>query len=241
MSAKTLNLFAASCLSVAVVPLLAAGAAEGKPREIRLWPDGPPGVQSEPTDQTVVERGDADGLRDRYAIGVTEPSLTIFEADDPNGTGILIVPGGGYRRVVMDKEGYEAARWFADRGITSFVLLHRLPAESWSDGPGVPLQDAQRAMRWVRAAAAAYELNRRCIGVMGFSAGGHVAATLANRFDDPVGGVDRRNLRPAGARLTGELKNQKRSANQNRPGVYLLSPVRRAPTGGIRRLAKTRI
>lgn len=200
MAANFSKLCAATWLCLVAFPVSAGNDTAAEARTIDLWPDGPPGVQTQPTEQTVVERGDAQAVRDRYSIGITEPSLTIFEADEPNGTGILIVPGGGYRRVVMDKEGYEAARWFADRGMTSFVLLHRLPAESWSDGPDVPLQDAERAMRWIRAAAPTFALDQECIGAVGFSAGGHVVATLATRYDDevyaPVDAIDRQPTRP---------------------------------------------
>jgi acetyl esterase/lipase len=165
-----------------------------------VWPAGPPGTQSAPTTLTVVDRSAAGALRDRAATGITKPSLTVFRADEPDGSALLIIPGGAYERVVMDKEGYESARWFAERGTTAFVLLYRLPGESWSDGADVVLQDAQRAMRVIRSSAEDYGIDRHRVGVMGFSAGGHAAALLATRFDDhvyaPVDASDKRTARP---------------------------------------------
>jgi acetyl esterase/lipase len=151
-----------------------------------LWPDGVPGGQTEPTEISITERGDPAGVRDRFAVGITEPDLTVFAADEPNGSALLIIPGGGYTRVVMDKEGYEAALWFAERGVSAFVLLYRLPGESWIPRSDVPLQDAQRAMRWIRGNAASYGIDPAAVGVMGFSAGGHLAASLATGFDRDI-------------------------------------------------------
>lgn len=167
---------------------------------VALWPAGAPGEQTDPTQLSVTERGDPDGLRDRFAVGITDPDLTIFAAAEPTGVALLIIPGGGYTRVVMDKEGYEAAQWFADRGVTSFVLLYRLPGESWVPRSDVPLQDAQRAMRWIRSHAGDYSIDETSVGVMGFSAGGHLAATLAAGFDKDLyahqDGIDDESARP---------------------------------------------
>jgi acetyl esterase/lipase len=167
--------------------LIAGANADARdPDTVRLWPHGPPGSQSSPTSLTITERGAAGELRDRYATGITDPTLSVFAPREPNGQALLIVPGGGYVRVVMDKEGFETAEWFQQRGITAFVLLHRLPGESWIDGANVPLQDAQRALRWIRASSANYGVDKNRIGVLGFSAGGHVAASLATGFDRRV-------------------------------------------------------
>jgi acetyl esterase/lipase len=186
------SLFLASVLGGAV------GAEETS--VVPLWPDGPPGRQSARTELIVQERGIAGGLRDRAATGIAQPTLTVFRANRPNGSGLLIIPGGGYERVVMDKEGYETARWFAERGTTAFVLLYRLPGESWENRSDVVLQDTQRAMRVIRSRAARYSLDRGRIGVMGFSAGGHAAAVLSTRFADvvypPADPIDETPARP---------------------------------------------
>jgi acetyl esterase/lipase len=176
-------------LFVLVLSFQVAAAQEPRITEfpaVALWPAGAPGVQTVPAELAITERGDPEGVRDRFAVGITEPDLTIFAAAEPNGAAILIIPGGGYTRVVMDKEGYEAAQWFADRGVTSFVLLYRLPGESRVPRSDVPLQDAQRAMRWIRSHAGEFGIDPAAIGVMGFSAGGHLAARLATGFDSEV-------------------------------------------------------
>jgi len=161
-------------------------AAAGDGPVIPLWPDGPPGRQATAVELSVEDRAAAGQLQDRAATGITEPTLTVFPATRPDGSALLIIPGGGYARVVMDKEGYESARWFAERGTTAYVLLYRLPGESWEQGPDVVLQDTQRSMRIIRSRAERYSLDSKRIGVMGFSAGGHAAAVLSTRFADVV-------------------------------------------------------
>jgi acetyl esterase/lipase len=178
---------------------LAAAAAEPlQTLAIDLWDDGPPGKQSSATSLSVVDRDSSGALRDRAATGITNPTLTVFRPTEPDGSALLIIPGGGYERVVLDKEGYESARWFAERGTTAFVLLYRLPGEAWLDGADVVLQDTQRAMRVIRSSAKEYGIEKNRVGVLGFSAGGHAAAMLATRFDDPVyAAVDAADAEPA--------------------------------------------
>jgi acetyl esterase/lipase len=165
-----------------------------------LWPEGPPNPQSRKTTLSIVERGKPGEARDRAATGIDTPTLTVFKTAEPDGSALLIIPGGGYQRVVMDKEGYETARWFAERGATAFVLMYRLPAESWTDGADVVLQDAQRSMRIIRSQADRYGMDEDRIGVIGFSAGGHAAAILSTRFADFVypciNAIDEQSARP---------------------------------------------
>ncbi len=96
-----------------------------------------------------------------------------------------MIPGGGYRHVVVDKEGYEMASWLAARGFTAFVLFYRLPADGWAAGPDVCLSDAQRAMRLIRHAHSEFLIDPEQVAAMGFSAGGHLCADLAARFAFP--------------------------------------------------------
>lgn len=170
-----------------------------------IWPDDVREEIADPDSLVVTERGDANGIRDRAATGISDPDLTIFRAAEPNGYALLILPGGGYTRVVMDKEGYEAGRWFAERGVSSFVLRYRLPGESLPTRPAMPLADAQRALRWIRHHADDYCVDARRSGVLGFSAGGHLAAMLATAHDrpsyTPVDDADLRSARPAFAIL----------------------------------------
>jgi acetyl esterase/lipase len=164
----------------------ACAAAASEPEPVSIWPNGPPGEQNPPTQQVVTERSEPPALRDRIVTGITDPQLAVFTPEAPNGSSLLMLPGGGYQRVVMDKEGYETAEWFAARGVTAFVLFYRLPGENWSAGANAPLQDTQRALRWIRHRAGEFGIDPARIGVIGFSAGGHAAATLITRYDDPV-------------------------------------------------------
>ena len=150
---------------------------------IPLWPDGAPGGARVTVAEELVDRPNDLGLRDRIVRGVRTPTLSVFRPARPSGAALLVIPGGGYRHVVVDKEGFEAARWFAARGIASHVLRYRLPGDGWDAGPDVTLQDAQRAMRVMRAQRGVDPARTAAIG---FSAGGHVGAMLAMRYDAPL-------------------------------------------------------
>jgi len=145
---------------------------------IELWPGGPPGGDKVTVQEEIVERLPDGPLRDRFVQHVTRPLLTLFKPKIAyNGITLLIVPGGGYVRVVIDKEGVEAAEWFTQRGFAAAVLRYRLPADGWADGADAPVHDAIRAMRLLRAHPITDSASRR-IGVIGFSAGGHLSARL---------------------------------------------------------------
>ena len=130
---------------------------------------------------------------------VVQPSLTVFlpAAGTVNGTAVIICPGGGYARLAIDSEGYDVARRLNEMGVTAFVLKYRLPNdESQPDKTTAPLLDAQQALRLVRQQATKYNLNPERIGIMGFSAGGHLAATAGTHFARPLGG-GAESVRPA--------------------------------------------
>ena len=149
--------------AVAFGVVLSAGLvwAQTEPETVLLWEKGAPGAL-----------GDAD---------VDRPSITIFRAAGAGGTSVIVAPGGGYRNLSMDKEGRQVASWFNAMGVTAYVLKHRL-------GPRyhhpIELGDAQRAIRLVRSRAAQLGIAPDRIGMMGFSAGGHLAATAGTHFDD---------------------------------------------------------
>ncbi|MFL6863144.1 MAG: alpha/beta hydrolase [Allosphingosinicella sp.] len=170
---------------------------------IDLWPNGPPGPPAVLPVETVKERSKDSAYNDRFVLGIARPRMVVFRPKRPNGAAVLITPGGGYSWVVVDKEGYEMARWLAARGVTAFVLFYRLPHEGWAAGPDTPLQDAQRAMRLIRHRAARYRVDPARVAAMGFSAGGHVCADLLARFAAPVYApvdeADRLSARPAAA------------------------------------------
>lgn len=177
-----------------------AGARASEPDEsIDLWPTGAPGGERVRVAQELISRPHPT-LQDRIVRGVRRPTLSVFRARQPTGAAALIIPGGGYKHVVVDKEGFETARWLAERGVTAFVLLYRLPHDGWTAGPDAPLQDAQRALRLVRTQAGRLGFRPDHVAVQGFSAGGHLAARLTTRFDlatyAPVDAVDRQSARP---------------------------------------------
>ena len=115
---------------------------------------------------------------------VSVPSFTIFKPAKPNGKAVIICPGGGYSILAFDKEGTNVAEEFNKWGVTAFVLKYRLPDDSTMiDKSIAPLQDAQQAIRLIRNNAKQWGINANQIGIMGFSAGGHLASTAATHFD----------------------------------------------------------
>lgn len=148
----------------------------------------------------IADRTRAGGLRDRAYDRIRTPHMDVFRAARPNGAAVLITPGGGYARVVIDKEGYELAAWLQARGITAFVLFYRLPAQGWADRANVPLADAQRAIRLIRARAAEWRVDPARVATIGFSAGGHLCADGCTRFArtvyTPVDRADTLSARP---------------------------------------------
>ncbi len=153
---------------------------------INLWPGIAPGAPNPLPKEEIVFRNNPFNLIDRAAHDVATPQLSLFRPSKPNGSAILIIPGGGYSWVVIDKEGYEGAKRFAAEGYMVYVLRYRLPHQGWAAGPDTPLQDAQRAMRLIRSRAGQDGIQANQIMVMGFSAGGHVAGSLALKFDQEV-------------------------------------------------------
>ena len=173
----------------------------GDPEEVlELWPQGPPGADGVSVQPEIVDRDNPWQLRDRAMRFVRQPTLTVFRAAGRARGAFVLLPGGGYRHVVVDKEGFETARWLALEGFTVFVLFYRLPGDGWAAGPDAPLQDSQRALRLVRSRAATWGLDPARIGVIGFSAGGHLAARTATRHAlrtyEPGDAADGASARP---------------------------------------------
>lgn len=116
---------------------------------------------------------------------VTEPTLTVFAPAKPNGTAVIICPGGGYSILAIGKEGYDVAKKFAEIGVTAFVLKYRLPNDTiMVDKKLAPLQDALQAIYLVRKNASVWGIQENRIGIMGFSAGGHLASSLSVHYND---------------------------------------------------------
>lgn len=147
------------------------------PEPVLLWPDGAPGAAgSEDSDK---------------------PSIRIYSPEKPNGAVIVICPGGGYGILAYDHEGTQVAQWLNSIGVTGVVLQYR---HSPKYRHPIPLNDAQRAIRYVRANSAALKVSPRRIGVMGFSAGGHLASTVSTHYEsgvpDAQDPIDRVSSRP---------------------------------------------
>lgn len=170
-----------------------------------LWPEGRmPGGPVPNVTERVDDQTDNAGLRYRVAEHVTRPTLAYFTAANATGASVLILPGGGYSRVGIDREGYETARWFNAQGVAAFVLRYRLPADRWGGGALVALQDAQRAMRLIRAGGK-WSVDPKRVTVWGGSAGGHLAMSLCVKVYDrtypAIDAADRLLTRPDGAML----------------------------------------
>lgn len=185
--------------------------------EFPLWPDGqvmaPPKLKGpEQVSETVSK---ASGEHWMMLQNVAVPTLTVFPAKGaPTGTAVMVVPGGGYNVLAMDLEGSEICGWLTAQGITCALLKYRVPASgpNWNrecncrDIPAVPmaLQDAQRAMGLLRAQAAHWNIDPQRLGVIGFSAGGHVVAGLSThvqRSYAPLDAADTQSSRPDFAML----------------------------------------
>ena len=130
---------------------------------------------------------------------VINPTITIYfpEKGKSNGTAVIICPGGGYGRLSMDNEGSDIAGWLNQNGITGIILKYRLPNDTiMKDKTIGPLQDLQEAVRLVRRRASEWKIDPGKIGVIGFSAGGHLASTLSTRFNEKVYDSDSTSARP---------------------------------------------
>ncbi len=148
--------------------------------------------------KTYVEESNL-GKDGKLRIGrVSKPELIAYFPENPNGTSVIICPGGGYRIVAISHEGYHVAEEFNKIGITAFVLKYRLPSdEIMVDKSAGPLQDAQQSIKVVREGAKKWKLDPNKVGIMGFSAGGHLASTLSTHFKKPlIDNQDSVNLRP---------------------------------------------
>jgi acetyl esterase/lipase len=162
---------------------------------LALWPEGAPGepeATGEETDATKPEDNLVAGEPLIRLTNVTDPSITVYHAPEDRATGaaVLVCPGGGYHILALDLEGTEVADWLNGLGITAVVLKYRVPVREGVPRHERPLQDAQRAMGLVRSRATEWNIDPDRIGVLGFSAGGHLAATLSNTVDRTYEQID---------------------------------------------------
>jgi len=152
----------------------------------KLWPEKIPGAIS--NDDYAEKATSSEGFETMFSK-VTDPALYVYlpPADKATGTAVLICPGGGYSVLAFDHEGHQIARWLNENGIAGIILKYRLPSDLIMKDKSIgPLQDAQEAMRTIRRNAGKWNINPEKIGVIGFSAGGHLASTLSTHYDVPV-------------------------------------------------------
>lgn len=151
-----------------ILTVISTGMYAQKPIIIKLWPNGAPNSNGITTTEKEVSPN--------RISDVTDPELIVFPASKPNGQAIIACPGGGYGRLAMDHEGLDMAQWFNSQGITYAVLKYRMP----NGNNEVPLSDAHQAIKIMRAHEGEWKFNK--LGIMGSSAGGHLASTAATHF-----------------------------------------------------------
>lgn len=196
----------ALCIAAWALALTISAAAAGeKDRQVvDVWPGPAPG-ETAPLPPEKIEPSKSGSKPILIASNVSRPTLTVFPAPAEKNTGaaVIIAPGGGYNILAWDLEGTEVAEWLNSLGVSAFVLKYRVPRRPGQPGdkpPVGPLQDAQRAMSLVRSRAKEWKLDPDRIGMLGFSAGGHLTATTATGFDrrayEPRDAVDEVSCRP---------------------------------------------
>jgi acetyl esterase/lipase len=166
--------------------LLMTTIARGQDVTLKLWPQGVPNGKENPNYREVTQM--QDGNKPRVSR-VTDPELLVYLAPQEIATGaaVVICPGGGYGVLAIDHEGYDIARWLNSMGIAGVILKYRLPSDEIMNDKSIgPLQDVQEAIRTVRRNATEWKLNPDKIGIMGFSAGGHLAGTASTLYRERV-------------------------------------------------------
>ncbi len=166
---------------------------------VLLWPGVAPGSEGKTGEEKVRQQGG-----DQIVSGVHRPSLTVYlpASGAASGAAVIVAPGGSYRELWITHEGYRVADRLSQHGVAAFVLKYRLPREPGSTYTieGTALADMHRAIRTVRARAAEWGIDPQRVGVMGFSAGAHLAGLAAARYADaanPRDGIDRQSAKPA--------------------------------------------
>ena len=203
-----MNAYLLSLIFTAGMVRLAAGSASahpgdgGTPVTLPLWPPGTPGITSghgQEHDATTPADGLIGGRPVIRLAGITDPTITVYRPARARetGTAVLVFPGGGYHILAMDLEGTEVCEWLNSIGVTGILVKYRVPDPS---PHARSLQDAQRALGIVRARAGEWNIDTHRIGVLGFSAGGHLAASLCCSFQKrmyaPVDDADLLSCRP---------------------------------------------
>jgi acetyl esterase/lipase len=191
--------------SPALLVVLLAAMTAGASEPMALWPNGAPGGAGDigaERDMTKPGDGFPGGKRVIRLGNVSAPTLTVWRPppDKDTGAAVVVCPGGGYSILAMDLEGTEVCQWLNSAGVTGVLLKYRVPVRKGLERYTAPLQDAQRALGLVRYHAAEWHLDPRRIGIMGFSAGGHLSAVASTHFEkrtyEPVDEADQASCRP---------------------------------------------
>jgi acetyl esterase/lipase len=212
--------------TVATWLILSGACLAAEPEAILLWPQGAPGSEGKSGDEAV--RITPDG--EHVISNVHRPSITPYvpAAEQSKGTAVLIAPGGGHRELWMDHEGHNLARWLLDRGIAAFVLKYRLAREpnSTYTVDEHALADTQRALRTIRSRANEWHIDSKRVGVIGFSAGGELAALASMQFDagksDAADAIDRQNSRPDFQALIYPGSSRRISVTKDSPPAFIV-------------------
>ena len=214
-----------ACLISLLAGAFLWGAGAG-PQVILLWPDGAPGSEGKTAPESV--RLTPEG--EHIVSSVHQPSLTVYLPPQGSMTGaaVIIAPGGGHSELWMDHEGYNVAKWLSAHGVAGFVLKYRLAREKGSTYTveGNALADIQRAIRTVRFRASEWGVKPDRVGVMGFSAGGEVAALAAARYhSEPAAGadqIDRQSDKPSFQALLYPALPADRNFSKETPPAFLV-------------------
>jgi acetyl esterase/lipase len=227
-----------ACWLCFLLLLTCAARAAEKPPVWPIWPGTVPGDYGKIGPERVRAPSEAPTKDAKWITNVTKPTLAVFRPakDEDVGTGVIICPGGGYWNLAWDLEGEEVAAWLNTIGVTGFVLKYRVPRRPDEPerlpAPG-PLLDAQRALRVVRSRAAEWGIETNHIGILGFSAGGHLAVAMATQFDErgyePIDEIDKMSCRPdfAVAVYPGYFIEQQPAGVE--PDKSVLAPYMRIP------------
>ncbi len=192
-------------LSITAIPLVSFTQTKTVSAPIHLWTGGAPVepktglTEKDNTKATDAKPGNKTVIR---LTNVSDPTITIYSPAEKSNTGaaVIVCPGGGYSILAMDIEGTEICEWLNSIGITAVLLKYRVPVKPGIPRYEPPLQDAQRALGWVRYNADKWHIDTARIGIMGFSAGAHLSATLSTNYAprtyQPVDAADKTNCRP---------------------------------------------
>ena len=218
----------ALCLSLVATIALRASASE--PVVIDLWPGQAPGETGKVGEEKLTKKAGTEVVTS--ITNVTKPTLTLYRpsAETANGVAIVVCPGGGYNNLAWDHEGDQIGKWLNTLGVTAGVLKYRVPRRPGSPAGDPPIQaliDAQRALGLMRSKASDWGVDPKRVGMLGFSAGGHLAAWASTNFDkrayDAIDAADKESCRPDFAVMIYPGGVLKRGSSELSPEIRITS------------------